>query len=201
MISLFHLEYSVIYLIRKKHLKKTYIIQCAYRITMLVVKDSMVLIHLAKTSILETSCEFFEDVIIPRKIWKETVKTGGKKNYPDAALIGKMIEKDRIDVIDVEEKELIERARKFNIQGGEAEAVALYWEKNADILATDDDNVRSKAAHLDLDLIGTLPILVNMFRADRIGKEKVARSLDILQDIGWFSSAVLDKTKMEVGLI
>lgn len=161
----------------------------------------MVLIHLAKISVLENSCEFFEEVIIPRKIWKETVEIGREKKYPDAALIDEMIKKDKIDVVDVEEKEFIDRAKKFNIQGGEAEAVALYWEKEADILATDDDNVRSKAAHLDLDLIGTPPILVKMFRADRINRGKVARSLDLLQDIGWFSSAVLDKTRMEVGLI
>lgn len=168
---------------------------------MLVVKDSMILIHLAKTSVLENSCKFFEEVIIPRKVWKETVEIGKMRKYPDAALIKELIEKDRIDVVDVEEKELIDRARKFNIQGGEAEAVALYWEKDADILAMDDDNVRSKAALLNLNLVGTLPILVKMFRADRISKEKVARSLDILQDIGWFSTAVLDKTRVEVGLI
>lgn len=168
---------------------------------MLVVKDSMILIHLAKTSVLENSCKFFEEVIIPRKVWKETVEIGKMRKYPDAALIKELIEKDRIDVVDVEEKELIDRARKFNIQGGEAEAVALYWEKDADILAMDDDNVRSKAALLNLNLVGTLPILVKMFRADRISEEKVARSLDILQDIGWFSTAVLDKTRVEVGLI
>ncbi|MFW6196593.1 MAG: hypothetical protein ACOC5D_04570 [Thermoplasmatota archaeon] len=168
---------------------------------MLVVKDSMILIHLAKTSVLEDSCKFFEEVIIPRKVWKETVEIGKKRKYPDAILIEELIEKDRIDIVDVEEKELIDRARKFNIQGGEAEAVALYWEKDADILATDDDNVRSKSALLNLNLVGTLPILVKMFRADKVSEEKVARSLDILQDIGWFSTAVLDKTRVEVGLI
>ncbi len=168
---------------------------------MLVVKDSMILIHLAKTSILESSCEFFEEVMIPRKVWKETVEIGKKEKYPDAALIEELIEVDMIDVVEVQEQDLIDRARKFNIQGGEAEAVAVYWEKDADILATDDDNVRSKAELLNLDLIGTLPILVKMFRDDRISKDKIARSLDILQDIGWFSSAVLDKTRMEVGLV
>ncbi len=168
---------------------------------MLVDKDSMILIHLAKISVLETSCGFFEEVIIPRKVWKETVEVGRKKNYPEAALIEEMIEKDGIDVVDVEERDLIDRANKFNIQGGEAEAVALYWERDADILATDDDNVRSKAVHLGLNLIGTLPVLVKIFKADKIDEDKVEHSLDLLEDIGWFSNAVLDKTRMEVGLI
>ncbi len=167
---------------------------------MIVVKDAMVLIHLAKTSLLGTSCEYFEDVVIPEKIQEETVGEGKRKNYPDAVLIKELIKEGKITTVDIQEKELIERAKKFNIQGGEAEALALYWERDADFLATDDDNVRSKKTILGINIIGTLSILIKLFKADKVDRERIAESLETLKDVGWFSAAVLDKVRMEVGI-
>ncbi len=168
---------------------------------MIVVKDAMVLIHLAKLSLLRTSCEALGEIVIPKKIEKETVERGKQKNHPDAILIEELIENNTIEVNKVKNKKLIKRAKDFNIQGGEAEAVALYWEKNADYLATDDDNVRTKRKLLDLDLISTISILINLFKDEEIGRNKLEESLKMLNEIGWFSTAVLDRAKMEVGLI
>lgn len=166
----------------------------------MIVKDAMVLIHMAKLSLLKTSCDFFGDVIIPSKVREETVVKGKEKGFPDAVLIEEIIEDGSIQVIEVGEERLIERANEFNIQGGEAEAVALYWEKDADFLATDDDNVRSKKALLELNIIGTLSILLKLFKKEKIGATKLERSLDTLREIGWFSSAVLDRAAMEAGI-
>ena len=168
---------------------------------MIVIKDAMILIHLAKTSVLEDSCDLFEMKLIPNEVWEETVKIGKEKGYPDAKLIEEIIDKNKIEVCKVDDNKLIERANDFNIQGGEAEAVALYWEKEADFLATDDDNVRRKRVILELDIIGTLSIIIKLFEEKKIDKDKVKVALDILGEVGWFSTAVLDKTKMEVGLI
>lgn len=52
---------------------------------------------------------------------------------------------------------MIAKANAFNIQRGEAEAVALYWQEEADLLATDDDNVRRKKDALRIKTIGTPP--------------------------------------------
>ncbi len=166
----------------------------------IIVKDAMVLIHLTKTSLIDESCKFFEDVLIPEKVFEETVEKGKEKNYPDAILIEEMIEEDKISVADIQEDELIERAKEFNIQGGEAEAVALYWERDADFLATDDDNVRKKDTLLEIEVIGTLSILLKLYESDKIDEDKVAESVNVLKEVGWFSSAVLDKIKMEVGI-
>ncbi len=167
---------------------------------MIVVKDAMVLIHLAKTSLLGTSCEFFGEVVIPEKIQEETVGKGKEENYPDAVLIEELIEEGNITTVEIEKEGLIERAKKFNIQGGEAEALALYWERDADFLATDDDNVRSKKTILGINMIGTLSILTELFKADKVDRERIAESLEILKEVGWFSAAVLDKVRMEVGI-
>lgn len=160
---------------------------------MLVVKDAMVLIHLSKITLLKKSCELFGSVIVPERVYEETVGKGKKKNYEDAALIEEIAEDDLIGIREVEKPKLIDRAEKFNIQAGEAKAVALYWQEEADLLATDDDNVRKKKTVLELDLIGTPVIIWKLLKSGRIEKKKFRESLDILSEIGWFSNAVLDK--------
>lgn len=160
---------------------------------MMVVKDSMVLIHLSKITLLEKSCELFGTVLMPERVHKETIKKGKEKGYEDAVLIGEIVEKDLIEIKKVLDEKLIERANNFNIQAGEAEAVALYWQEKANILATDDDNVRRKRVILELDLIGTPAIILKLLESRRISRKKFRESLDLLREIGWFSNAVIDK--------
>lgn len=167
---------------------------------MLVVKDAMILIHLAKLTLLDSTCGYLGDVAVPTKVKEETVDTGRDRGYPDAAAIADAIDRGDIDVYAVQETELLERANQYNIQGGEAEAVALYWERDADLLATDDDNVRKKQSVLDLDLVGTPAILLELYDVGRVDAEKLRSAIDDLRDIGWFSTAVLDKLELEAGI-
>lgn len=167
---------------------------------MLVVKDAMVLIHLAKLTLLSTACAHFGAVAIPASVHEETVIAGREHGYPDAEVIAETVSDGRIDVVEVTESRLVERAENYNLQGGEAAAVALYWERNADLLASDDDNVRRKRTVLDLDLIGTPSILVELFDVAAIDSDKLRHALDELREIGWFSTAVLDKIALETGV-
>lgn len=163
----------------------------------MIVKDSMVLIHLAKLSVLEKSCVFFENIAIPKLIFEE-IKKGIELGFEDAVLINNLIKDKKIDVLEVNDKSLIRKANEFNIKRGEAEAVALYWENNAKLLATDDDNVRKKRDILDIKIIGTLAIILKLYKEDIINKNKIKRCINILKEIGWFHNAVLDKIQMEV---
>lgn len=163
-----------------------------------MVNDAMILIHLAKITLLETVCDFFEQAIIPEMVFGETVKTGKQKRYPDALLIKNMIKAGKIKVKKVNKKWLIKKANDFNIFGGEAEAAALYWQENADLIATDDDNVRNKKEVLEIKLIGTPAVILSLFRNKKIEAKKAESSINKLRKIGWFSSQVLDKVLMEV---
>lgn len=160
---------------------------------MIIVKDSMVLIHLSKSTLLEKSCELFGEVFVPRLVYDEVVVEGRKKSYEDSEIVDEAVESGLISVEKVEEEELIDRANKFNIQSGEAEALALYWQEEADFLVTDDDNVRSKREILELSLIGTPVILLKLYTEGFIGKKKFKESSEALRDIGWFSNFVIDK--------
>jgi len=162
----------------------------------IVVKDSMVVIHLAKITLLEKSCSFFKKVVIPEMVYRE-IMLGEEKGYPDVAIIRDLIKRGKITVRKVKDKRLIMRVNEFNIQRGEAEAVVLYWQENADYLATDDDNVRKKSVLLNLRVIGTPAITLKLYQKKIIDEAKFDESLAELRKIGWFSDAAIDKTLME----
>ncbi len=160
---------------------------------MMLIKDAMVLIHLAKISLLETSCDYFGRVFISPLVKNEVTE----KKHPDSFIIGELIEKNKIKIKNVKNTSLIKRAKEFNIQGAEAEAIALYWELQADLIATDDDNVRRKRDILKISIIGTPAILLKLYKENRISKDKLAAAIQNLKKIGWFSNTVWDKIMME----
>ncbi len=162
---------------------------------MIVIKDTMVLIHLAKLSLLEKSCRFFRQVLIPELVYYEVLK---EKGMPDTQIIAGLVRNEGILIKKVKENSLIKKSNMFNIQRGEAEAVALYWQEKADLIATDDDNVRKKKLLLNIRIIGTPAIILRLFKEDTIDKNKTKQCVSELRKIGWFSNTVLDKMLMEV---
>lgn len=164
----------------------------------LIVKDTMVLIHLAKVSLLEKSGALFGKVIIPPAVFEEAVVAGKEKKFEDALVIEQLVKDKKIVVKRVRQEELITKANQFNIFGGEAQAVALYWEKKAAWLATDDDNVRSKKEILDLNIVGTPAIILRLYQEKKIESLKAHQAIARLRKIGWFNSEVLDTMLSEV---
>lgn len=162
----------------------------------MMIKDAMVLIHLAKLSLLESSCQYFKKVMIPEQVYHEILK-GKRKGFPDASVIVDLIENKKITVKKIQDKNFIKKANQFNIQRGEAEAVALYWQEKADFLATDDDNVRKKKILLNINIIGTPGIILGLYKKRIINRQKISESVEELRKIGWFGSTVLDKIIME----
>ncbi len=156
----------------------------------------MVVIHLAKITLLKNSCEYFKSVVIPQMVYEE-ILLGREKGYVDIKILMDLIKENKITVKHVRNKGLIEKANEFNIQGGEAEAVALYWEGEADYLATDDDNVRKKSILMSVQVIGTPAIVLKLHKEKLVDREKFEKSLSELRNIGWFSNAVIDKMLME----
>lgn len=162
----------------------------------MVVKDAMVVIHLAKITLLEKSCEWFKPVVIPEEVHREIIE-GQKKGYEDVKIVQELVEAGKIGVKRVRDKKLLKRAQEFNIQRGEAEVAALYWQEKADYLASDDDNLRKKSILLNLKLIGTPAIILKLYQDGLIDRSKLLESLQALRKIGWFSNAVIDGIVME----
>ena len=156
----------------------------------------MVVIHLAKVTLLEKSCAYFQRAAIPEAVYNE-VMLGKEKGYPDATVVEELVKLNKLVVRKVRDGALLKRAREFNLQRGEAEALALYWQDNADYLASDDDSLRKKRVALAIRLIGTPAILTTLYRGRVIEKQKLGESVAELRNIGWFSNAVIDRILME----
>jgi predicted nucleic acid-binding protein len=163
---------------------------------MIIIKDSMVLIHLAKIGLLKKSCEYFGKVLIPDLVFNETQK-GKDKGLEDALIVEELVADKSIIVVRIRDIAIIEKLRKYGIYRGEAEAVALYWQEKAGLLATDDDNVRKKKVLLDVQTIGSPIIILRLFLSNEIQKSKFEQSISELRKIGWFSNAILDTVLME----
>ncbi len=162
----------------------------------MIVKDTMVLIHLAKITLLEKSFDYFKEVIMPPEIHKEILK-GKEKGYEGANIIENLIYTKKIKIKEISEPKLLQKAKDYNIQRGEAAAVALYWQEKADYLATDDDNVRKKTSILNITIVGTPAIITKLYKKNKIDKEKYLDAINELKKIGWFSNQVFDKMKTE----
>src|SRR3989344_6196099 len=139
---------------------------------MKVVKDSMVLINLAKTTILEISCDYLKKVMIERGVFEETVIVGKKKGMEDAKLIEILVKNKKIEVKQVKDKNLLKMANEFNIYRGEAESLAIYNQEEANLLISDDYNLRKKKELVKAKIIGSLAVILKLKLANKINKNK-----------------------------
>ena len=165
---------------------------------MIVVKDSMILIHLAKMHILTDSCQHFGEVIIPKKVHEEAVINGKKKGHPDALIIEQTINSNLIKIRQIENKNKVDNLRLFGLHLGEAEAVALYFQENAQFLATDDDTCRKNRIILGINIIGSPAIVLILFRKALITGKKAIDCVSALETIGWFDAEVMYEMKRQI---
>ncbi len=158
----------------------------------------MILIHLSKMQILTDSCRHFGNVLIPTKVYEETVINGKKKDYPDAFIIEQAITNELIKIREVEDKKNVDNLRIFGLHLGEAEAVALYFQERAQFLATDDDTCRRNRVILGIRIIGSPAIVIMLFRNTLITRSKALDCVSSLETIGWFDVEVLHEMKRQI---
>lgn len=173
-----------------------YIVQCAQRITMKAIVDAMVLIHLAKITLLEKSCDYFHMVMISELVFNE-IRAGKEKGIGDALIVEALVHHKKIKVKKTNDLKMIAMINNFNVYEGEAESVALYKQENADLLITDDQNVRKKKDLMEIKLIGSLAVILKLRKAKIIDKDKFRNAIEKMREIGWFSNAIIDTVLME----
>ena len=165
---------------------------------MLVVKDSMILIHLAKMQILTDSCRQFGEVMIPAKVYDETVVKGKEKGHPDALIIEQAITNDLVKIKEVRNKKKVEDLKIFGLHLGEAEAVVLYFQEQAQFLATDDDTCRRNRIILGINIIGSPAIVLTLLRNGAINRRKAIDCVLALETIGWFDTEVINEMNQQI---
>jgi len=151
---------------------------------MIVVSNSSPLIALAKIGKLYILGELFKEIIIPKAVWNEVVVKG--KGKPGAEEVEKA---EWIKVKEVRDKLSVE-VLKGEIEIGEAEAIILAKELNADLLIMDEKIPRIIAESIGLRVIGSLAILYIAKKRglikedfDEIVKELRARGIRFSDDV------------------
>lgn len=121
---------------------------------MIIVSDTTPLSELAKVGQLDLLPQLFGQVVIPQAVYTE-ITTG---NHPAALLAPSLAWLEVRAVGDVQRIRALQQ--NFNLDLGESAAIALAEELNADQLLIDERAGRFVAAAQQLQIIGTVGILL-----------------------------------------
>jgi predicted nucleic acid-binding protein len=119
---------------------------------MIVVCDCSPLIALALCDKLDLLDLLFSEIVIPETVYNESTITGKH----EAEKIGKWAQGKVVSAVNMSIPQIID----LHLGKGESEAIALYWEKEADYLLVDEQKGRHVASSKGIKIIGTLGILL-----------------------------------------
>jgi uncharacterized protein len=125
----------------------------------IVVSDAGPLIYLGSVGQLALLPALFGRVVVPRQVWDEVVGAG-----PDRLGSSAVAAASWIDVRTPENSSITERLLTV-LDAGEAAAIGLCHELQADLLLCDDLEARRVAAAEGIRVVGTLGLLVRGKRA------------------------------------
>ncbi|MDO9517968.1 MAG: DUF3368 domain-containing protein [Methanosarcinaceae archaeon] len=142
---------------------------------MTTVSNSTPLIALSKIGKIELLREYFGQIYIPKAVYEEVVVNGG-------ILYGaeEVAKADWIIVENVGNALAVESLSMY-LDAGESEAIILAKEKDC-LLIIDDGDGRKAATNMNIDITGTVGILL---KAGKDGKIDLRESLDELNACGF----------------
>ncbi len=157
---------------------------------LIVVSNSSVIIALARICRLDLLEKLFRKIIVPEAVWRE-VTVEGKPGRE------KVLRAGFIRVEEVHDRKLAMLLKEF-VDDGEAEAITLALEVDADILLIDEHEARNLAKKLGLQIMGTLGVLALAKHRGLIPEVKPI--VDRLMESGfWVSRRILEKFLKELG--
>lgn len=165
----------------------------------IVICDSSSLILISKLEILDLLIEVFKEILIPKAVHKESVEQGKKLKKLDAFLIERRINEGKIIVENV--KNLAEKEKfmeDFNLHEGEAEALILYSEKNADLFVTDDYRTVKVCKVLDIKYFTTPLFIIRCFEMKKLSKDNAILKFGKLEEFGWYNEENMIEFKNQI---
>jgi len=145
---------------------------------MSVVSNTSVLINLARIGKLDLLRKLYGQIIIPRAVWQEVVVEGaGQPGADEVKSVTWIKTQAAIN------KQLVHALRQ-DLDAGEAEAIALALEIEADLLLMDERLGREMARHSGLRFVGLIGVLVEAKHKGLI--HAVKQQLEALRDVAGF---------------
>ena len=161
----------------------------------MIIFDASPLIHLTKIKKLDYIIEIFQDLVIPQAVFNEVVKEGIKNNHSDAIIIQNHINKKDIQIKKVE----VQPSLQNILHPGEREAIALAIKyKEEALLIMDEKKARLIARENQIEIHGTLGLLLILLNEGAINSDKYLTNLRLFADHGWISLNLYEKYRNEV---
>ena len=160
---------------------------------MIVVSDASPLISLAVSGHLDIFKHFYERVIIPEAVSQGL--TGDDAELPGASEVRTLtwIISQRV------QNKIVMRALQGELDHGEAAAIALAVERQADVVLIDKRRARAVAARLGLNVVEVLGVLVEAKHKGLVPRLKPVLD-DLITRAGfWVSSQLYERVLQAVG--
>ena len=145
---------------------------------MIVVSDASPFAALSFIRQLDLLRQLYGVVLVPEAVWHEVAIVGADRPGRDAVQRAEWIERRM-----VQNRQLV-LALLQDLDPGEAEAIALAVESEADLLLMDERLGRQKAQHLGVNVIGVIGVLIEAKRRGIISAVKPL--MDQLRDVAGF---------------
>ncbi|GET28524.1 DUF3368 domain-containing protein [Prolixibacter sp. SD074] len=154
------------------------------------VSNTTPIISLLKLNRLKLLQKIYKQIYIPTAVYNEIEAGKAKGYYRDLSEI------DWINIIEIQDKQAVKYF--LDLDAGEAEAIVLATELNADLIILDEKLGRFHAKHADLKVTGTIGILIKAKSEGLI--EKLKPLLNELTDKEvWISEKLKSEILKKVG--
>lgn len=165
----------------------------------IVISDASTLILLQKITLLDKLLKNFS-FIIPSEVYKEAITKGKKAKSEDAYSIENKINKNLIKVKQIKNKKILSQIiNEFGLGEGEAEAIALFLQENADVLATDDHKAINVCKIHEIPFMTALAFVIECFDTKLIARNKAKEMIKDLSIYGRYKDELIYKALNMIG--
>lgn len=147
---------------------------------MIVVSDTTPLISLLKIDRIDLLEKLFGQVLIPQAVFDELTTDNRFKFEADQIKRGQFIKVKAVR--NPEAVSILKRAT--GLDKGESEAIILTDEQNADVLLMDEAKGRAVAFQMDINIMGTIGILMAAYEENELTPDEVRGCIEGLQRAG-----------------
>lgn len=161
----------------------------------MIVFDTSTLILLAKVEALDMFlADYAGNAVIPKAVEKESSE---KKTF-DSLLISKRIMEGKIRVVGAPEEMASKLMQDFNLNQGEAEAVALAIDNKEVLLATDDKNAIKACKLLNVSFTTAIDFIIRASEKSLLKRENALAKLVELARYGRYSKEIIKNSESKI---
>ena len=168
------------------------VLQCN-KLNKVIVSDASTLILLQKVFLLDTLVKNF-DFVVSEEVYKEAVVEGKTKKFSDSYKIESKINKNLIKIKKIKDKKRVNKLiNEFGIAEGESEAIVLFLQEKADVLAIDDHKSINVCKVYKIPFMTALTFVLDSHSRKIIGKNEAREMIKNLAIHGRYKDELIYK--------